>query len=165
MPPATPKACPCGSNLLFAACCEPVIAQHAAAKTALQLMRSRYSAFALGEARHILASHQASANDISDTRIQQLRAELGSQHWLALRIIDTRQGREQDLTGIVEFCAFYREHNGSIGQLHERSRFHRNDGRWFYVDGDLLPPLALGRNDPCWCGSHRKYKKCHLNAT
>ena len=54
MPPATPKACPCGSNLLFAACCEPVIAQHAAAKTALQLMRSRYSAFALGLVDYIL---------------------------------------------------------------------------------------------------------------
>lgn len=165
MPSAKAKPCPCGSDLPFAACCELVMAQHAAAKTALQLMRSRYSAFALGEARHILASHRASANDITDARIQQLQSELNDQHWLALRILATEQGEAHDATGIVEFCAFYRDRNGGIRQLHERSRFARDDGRWFYIDGDVLPPLTLGRNDRCWCGSERKYKKCHMGAT
>lgn len=124
-------------------------------------MRSRYSAFARGHARHILASHQASADAISPEALEQLQAELAEQQWLGLRVLDTRQGAQQDSSGIVEFCAFYRDADGGLGQLHERSRFVRENDVWLYVDGDFLPPLPMGRNDPCWCGSGRKYKKCH----
>ncbi|MEZ5505160.1 MAG: YchJ family metal-binding protein [Gammaproteobacteria bacterium] len=47
------------------------------------------------------------------------------------------------------------------GTLHERSRFVKEDGRWFYLDGEMLPLPSPGRNDPCWCGSGQKFKKCH----
>lgn len=161
MPPAEP--CPCGSGQAFSACCEPVIALRGSASTALQLMRSRYSAFARGDARHILASHQDSMATISPEKIRHLQAELHEQNWLALRILDSHQGSESDTHGTVEFCAFYRTRNGRVEQLHEHSRFVRDESGWLYVDGDPLPPVAMGRNDPCWCGSGRKYKKCHLD--
>ncbi|MFT5575643.1 MAG: SEC-C motif-containing protein [Bermanella sp.] len=130
-------------------------------------MRSRYTAFATGNARHLLATHQATAANFSDLQREQLQAEMQGQQWLALRIHNTERGGAQDETGVVEFTAYYRDTHSNtdkanIGQLHERSRFSHDNGCWLYVDGDSLPPTPLGRNDACWCGSSRKYKKCHL---
>ncbi|NJL45208.1 MAG: hypothetical protein HC922_04545 [Leptolyngbyaceae cyanobacterium SM2_3_12] len=59
----------------------------------------------------------------------------------------------------VEFIAYYRE--ASLGQVHERSRFSQQKGRWFYLDGDALPPIFPKPQAPCWCGSGKKYKACH----
>lgn len=159
--------CPCGSGSELRHCCGPVIADPSAAQTAEQLMRSRYTAFATGEARHLLASHKASAGQFSDRQVEQLKAEMIGQEWLGLRILDSEQGQNPDKTGIVEFTAYYRDtseanQGPNIGQLHERSRFVREKDGWLYLDGEPLPPVPMGRNDPCWCGSGRKYKKCHL---
>ena len=57
--------------------------------------------------------------------------------WRRLQIVDTVAGRADDQTGIVEFRASFRSPDGS-GVLHERSRFARLEGRWRYVDGDVL---------------------------
>jgi SEC-C motif-containing protein len=67
---------------------------------------------------------------------------------------------------MVEFRALYRTITG-MGVLHERSRFLYEDGCWYYVDGELIEDGALrsgktGRNEPCPCGSGKKYKKCCL---
>lgn len=147
-----PKVCPCGSGQPYAACCAPLHRDERQATTAEALMRSRYSAFVLKKADYLLASwHPASRPaelDLSDDET----------HWQRLQIIACEKGGESDSEGYVEFAAF---HEG--GQLHERSRFVREEGRWFYLDGEILPPLAparVGRNDPCPCGSGRKFKKC-----
>ena len=66
----------------------------------------------------------------------------------------------------MEFTATYKE-RGLVKPHHEISRFSRVDGQWYYVDGELVKPATeqrqrpkVGRNEPCPCGSGRKYKKC-----
>ena len=91
-------------------------------------MRSRYCAFVLENAPYLLATWHASTRpaDVSfDTAVK----------WLGLQV---REYREQDSTHAqVEFVARYRL-DGRAVRLHERSRFLREDGRWYYVDGDML---------------------------
>lgn len=79
--------------------------------------------------------------------------------WLGLKIIKSAIDRTDSFVGFVEFAAFYRA--GDAGQLHEQSRFVRENGRWYYMDGRILPPLEFKRSQPCWCGSGKKYKRCH----
>ncbi len=122
------------------------------ATTAEALMRSRFSAFVLKNSAYLLASWQSS------TRPPELDLSDDETHWQRLHIMASEQGTAGDSTGYVEFAAFY-----DGGQLHERSRFVREEGRWVYVDGEILPPVEpvkVGRNDPCPCGSGKKYKKC-----
>jgi SEC-C motif-containing protein len=85
---------------------------------------------------------------------------------LGLEICSTEQGGVDDNDGLVEFIASYRE-NGVVRSHHEISRFKREAGRWYYVDGDapkvetyVKEQPKVGRNDPCPCGSGKKYKKC-----
>ncbi|ERS11373.1 preprotein translocase SecA [Alcanivorax sp. PN-3] len=113
-------------------------------------MRSRYSAFVLNDAAYVKASwHPA-------TRPAPLTLEDGDQ-WLGLTVLDSHQEGED---GWVHFRATCREGDG-FAVLEERSRFLREDGRWFYLDGEHdVRPLKPGRNDPCPCGSGKKHKKC-----
>jgi SEC-C motif-containing protein len=86
--------------------------------------------------------------------------------WLGLEIRSTELGGEGDQEGRVEFVATYRE-KGAVRHYHEISRFLKQDGVWYFVDGELQKPETqiravpkVGRNDPCPCGSGKKYKKC-----
>lgn len=121
--------CPCGSGRVYDACCGP-LHEGAEAPTAEALMRSRFSAFALGLAEYLLASWHPS------TRPASLELDDGTV-WRRLQIVDTVAGGPDDAEGVVEFRASYRDADGA-GVLHERSRFTRVDGRWAYVDGDVL---------------------------
>ncbi|HWS52341.1 MAG TPA: YchJ family metal-binding protein [Microbacterium sp.] len=127
--------CPCFSGDRFDRCCGPVIAG-AAAPTAERLMRSRYTAFALGRADHLLASWHPS------TRPRSMELE-DDVEWRRLVIVDTERGGPFDRDGVVEFEAHWRT-AGARGILHERSRFVREDRRWLYVDGDVAPAAKLG---------------------
>jgi SEC-C motif domain protein len=98
--------------------------------TAEALMRSRFEAFARGDAAHLLATWHPT------TRPAALDLDDGLE-WRALQIVDTVAGGPDDDDGVVEFRASYRSPEGA-GLLHERSRFTRVDGRWVYVDGDIL---------------------------
>jgi len=154
--------CPCGSNLVFSACCGRYHAGEAA-PTAEALMRSRYAAYALGHLDYIEATCSgpaAIAFDRAEAEILQLGTE-----WLGLEVSRTTRGRERDSEGTVSFTARYR-HKGTEQALVETSLFRRIDDRWFYYD--RAPEFAAagaaaaraGRNDPCPCGSGKKYKKC-----
>jgi len=92
-------------------------------------MRSRFAAFRDGDAAWLLASWHPSTRpaelDLSD-----------SPAWRGLQIVETVAGGPEDTMGIVEFRATYLE-DGAVGVLHERSRFVREDGRWYYVDGEI----------------------------
>jgi SEC-C motif-containing protein len=94
-------------------------------------MRSRFAAFKRGDAEWLLRTWHPStrppALDLTDNPV-----------WRGLQIVDTARGGAADPAGIVEFRATYLRDNGGIDVLHERSRFVREDGRWYYVDGDLL---------------------------
>lgn len=120
--------CPCGTGLTFGECCAPIHTGQRDAPTAEALMRSRFTAFAISDDAYLLRSwHPA-------TRPSRLDAEPGIR-WLRLDIVDTVAGGPFDKEGIVEFVAHYRSEDGR-GQLHERSRFVRQDS-WCYVDGDV----------------------------
>ncbi|QOC25726.1 SEC-C domain-containing protein [Microbacterium hominis] len=126
--PAPGSRCVCGSGDAFAACCGPVL-DGEAAPTAEALMRSRYSAFALGDGAHLLASwHPATRPD---------RLELDAQtDWRGLEILSTEQGRAGDTRGVVSFRARWADRSsGDRGVLAETSRFRLVDGRWTYLDG------------------------------
>ncbi|MEU8185291.1 YchJ family protein [Micromonospora sp. NPDC049044] len=125
----TPPACPCGSGQAYAACCAPVHAGDAQAPTAEALMRSRFSAFALGDTGYLLRSWHSS------TRPEDLELS-PAQRWTRLEIIDTERGGLLDTAGTVTFHAHYRD-AGRPGTIIERSRFVREDGRWVYLDGDV----------------------------
>ncbi|MFG1654806.1 YchJ family protein [Micromonospora sp. NPDC049275] len=124
------RVCPCGSGQAYADCCFPVHGGAAQAPTAEALMRSRFSAFALGDADYLLRSWHSS------TRPARLELTPG-QRWTRLEIAETERGGLLDATGTVTFHAHYRE-AGRPGALTERSRFIREDGRWVYLDGDQL---------------------------
>lgn len=95
--------------------------------TAEALMRSRFAAFKAADAAWLLASWHPSTRpatlDLSDNPV-----------WRGLQIVDTVDGGAADETGIVEFRATYLDHDGGIAVQHERSRFVRDDRRWYYLD-------------------------------
>lgn len=99
-------------------------------------MRSRYTAFSLGEEAHLLRSWHPS------TRPAHVEIEPDLE-WRRLVILDTSLGGPFDAEGVVEFEAHWRQ-AGERGSLHERSRFVREDRRWYYVDGDVAPATKLG---------------------
>lgn len=121
--------CPCGQSADYARCCGPLHAGTALATTAEQLMRSRYSAYVLRRADYLLATWHAS------TRPAGLDVEGDATAWLGLRVL--RHGAEGPDRALVEFVARYRVGGASAQRLHEVSRFRREDGRWFYVDGEF----------------------------
>lgn len=127
--------CPCGSALTYAACCGRWHAAHAAggkltAPTPEALMRSRYAAFVLDLRGYLLASWHAS------TRPASLEPPERGLKWLGL---DVKRAPLQDADhGTVEFVARSKL-GGRAHRLHETSRFVRENGEWFYVDGDLTP--------------------------
>ncbi len=141
--------CYCCSAVDFAHCCAPFL-QGQQAATPEQLMRSRYTAFVLKNGDYLLRTLHPSQHKPDEHA--QLAQAFGLT-WLGLRVLHAAGDR-------VEFCAFYAAPRG-LGQLHENSRFVRENGEWFYVDGEFLPSLKLQRNDSCPCGSGQKYKKCH----
>lgn len=115
--------CPCTSGLPLEACCGRVLADHAAATTPEQLMRSRFSAFALGDTAHLLRTWHASTRPATLTLDDSIR-------W-------TRLDVERTDTALVEFVAHYRGPHGP-GRQHEVSRFVREGGLWFYSGGVSL---------------------------
>jgi SEC-C motif domain protein len=139
--------CPCGSAIPTPQCCELYISGSASAPTAEALMRSRYTAYSQGNVNYLVATlHPKSCRP--DDRPTLLRS-VQAMRWVGLRIIKTQRGQVQDKGGIVEFVALYQpieksnlQNMGVTHQLHERSRFVKEGEQWFYVDGDILPPLT-----------------------
>ena len=126
----TLSPCPCGDLIGYAACCG-LLHEGAAAASAEHLMRSRYSAYVLKREDYLLASWHP------DTRPATLRlaAQQPAPTWLGLEV--RRQQRIDEDHAVVEFVARYRLGGGRAQRQHETSRFVRQDGRWYYFDGEL----------------------------
>ncbi|NJN74041.1 MAG: YchJ family protein [Limnothrix sp. RL_2_0] len=150
--------CPCGSGQLLAECCAPYLQGQRNAPTAEKLMRSRYSAYFTKNIDYLINTHHPSRR-ASNSR-EMITATANSVTWLGLIVLDTEAGQLEDETGVVEFVALFQE-KGRKTQLRERSQFRKQQGRWFYLDGDILPALKPKRNEPCWCNSGKKFKQCH----
>ncbi len=151
--------CPCNPEKNFDQCCGPYLAGKTNAPTAEALMRSRYSAFSRKEYDYIISTTHASTRPGEKKFDQQ-----GEPAWSGLEIISTEKGGPGDTEGTVEFIARYKSSGGTY-RYHELSSFVFEDGQWYYVDGDIIPQQTvrsekIGRNQPCPCGSGRKYKKC-----
>lgn len=155
--------CPCGSGQTYDECCGPIIAKETAAPTAEALMRSRYTAFATGEIQHLHDSLAPGTR--GDFNFEETRKWAESSQWLGLEITDTRGGGENDDKGEVEFTAKFKQKSGASSHR-ERGNFKKVDGLWYYVDGNVMGPETIrkgpkvGRNEPCPCGSGKKFKKC-----
>ncbi|MCP1504278.1 SEC-C motif-containing protein [Curtobacterium herbarum] len=122
----SPDRCPCLSGNPYDECCGPLHAG-APAPTAERLMRSRFSAFALGLPEYLLRSWHPR------TRPESLDLDPG-QRWTRLDIVGTRSGGPFDSAGTVTFCAWWRS-DTERGTLEETSDFVREGGHWYYVDG------------------------------
>jgi SEC-C motif-containing protein len=116
--------------LPYLGCCGRWLESDTPAPDAQALMRSRYTAFVLERGDYLLATwHPAN-------RPARIDFEPGVK-WLGLEV---RWQEQTDPTHAqVEFVARQRDRSGRAVRLHERSRFVKEDGRWFYVDGDKLP--------------------------
>ncbi len=165
----TQNTCPCGSELALNQCCQPLIQGKKKAVTAEDLLRARYTAFALGEVDFILNTHH------SKTRHEVKREEIEqwskSSHWLGLKIVQKEAGGEKDEQGTIVFCATYQETpvtEETPNKEHwEQSLFEKEKGEWRFLDakGIQVGPYRraepkVGRNDVCPCGSGKKFKKC-----
>lgn len=131
MKPHSDPLCPCGSGLALPDCCGRYLDGGESAPTAEALMRSRYSAWCLQRNDYLLDSWHPS------TRPARLTPDSANPvHWIGLKILNTLSGGSQDDAGTVEFVARGKV-NGRAQRLHEISRFVREQGRWYYVDGDV----------------------------
>jgi SEC-C motif-containing protein len=126
------NSCPCSSGLLFDNCCEPIISGRKAAVTAQELMRSRYTAFTQANVDYLMRSHSAKTRPVKERKSIEKWAK--SVVWMGLTIIQAQAGEASDEVGYVEFKAFYIE-NGQPQQIHEKSLFRRENGKWVYVSG------------------------------
>jgi SEC-C motif-containing protein len=126
-------------------------------------MRSRYTAYARREVDYLIDTHLPH----DEARRSGILAWAERAAFVGLEVLETVAGQPEDETGVVEFIAHTQE--GGREQHHrERSRFVRQGGRWYFIDGDASSPALaptgglarVGRNEPCPCGSGKKYKKC-----
>jgi SEC-C motif-containing protein len=161
------KVCPCGSGRPYAECCEPYITGAKNPPTAEALMRSRYSAYAEHAVDYIIDT--CAKNGENDIDLKQTKDWSEQSTWLGLKIISVEKGGPADTDGSVEFEATY-ERDGLRDVHHEQGRFTKKQDRWLYDEGHVVPRTVvragpkIGRNDPCPCGSGKKYKHCHGKA-
>ncbi|QKJ87322.1 hypothetical protein PMPD1_2378 [Paramixta manurensis] len=145
--------CPCCSGLQYSLCCAPYLSGEAIVQTPQALMRSRYTAYSKQNAEYLVSTWHASCRTPQLTQV--LSESFAATTWLSLNVNACEAG-SHDNEGFVTFFARYLEKQRT-GTLYERSRFLREDQRWYYIDGTTP---QVGRNDRCPCGAEKKYKKC-----
>jgi len=123
----TAAGCPCGTAAPYDDCCGRLHRGAARAGSPQELMRSRYSAFAVGDEAYLLRTWHP------DTRPAAGILDAGTR-WLRLDVLATTGGGPFHAEGTVEFRAHYRA-GGRAGSLHENSRFTHHEGAWVYLDG------------------------------
>ena len=160
--PKRGQPCSCGSGQLFEACCEPVLGDLRRAATAEQLMRARFTAHVAHNFKFLHDSYKATAG-------KPYVAEEGDPGivWTKL-VVHSHEALPDGEKAFVDFSAYGVE-EGVEKVLHEKAEFQRVDGAWLYTREARLGPAPykastpkVGRNDPCPCGSGKKYKQCCL---
>ncbi|WP_026111535.1 YchJ family protein [Winslowiella toletana] len=147
------EKCPCCSGMQYSLCCEPWLNGSGFPPSAEKLMRSRYTAYVKQDAAYLIATWHSS---VRHPQLQSVLEEsFANTRWLGLNITAQQAGKDDDEAFVTFFARF--AENQRTSAIHERSRFLRDDQRWYYIDG-IAP--QVGRNDRCPCGSEKKYKKC-----
>jgi len=156
--------CPCNSGKAYGECCGPILDGTAKAETAEALMRARYSAYVTEHIAFLRDSAVKAVQDEFDEKAS--TAWSRAAQWHSMEIIRTEAGGKDDTRGVVEFRATYTA-NGEFCNHHEVSTFVKEPDGWKFEDGELVgeKPIQreapkVGRNDPCPCGSGKKFKKC-----
>ena len=139
--------CICGSDLVYAQCCEKFIDAKEQPKTAVELMRSRYSAYALKNGQYMYDTCSKNLQDLSDIEA----INNSTIEWIGLKV-------ESFSDYEVTFTAFYKD-NGKIGAIKEHSYFIDENGCLKYDRGEMLE-AKIERNEKCPCQSGKKFKKC-----
>ena len=157
--------CPCGSGQPYSQCCA-LYHQGQPAPTAQKLMQSRFSAYALKQIDYLIDTTWPRQQPA--LKKQEIHQRADNTHWIRLDIIDTEAGLTTDVTGIVEFKATFTTPEDLKEQVyHERSDFIKEEGRWYFIYPNLRQSSEAkkrpNRNDPCICGSGRKFKKCCMS--
>jgi SEC-C motif domain protein len=159
------NACPCGSEKTFENCCSPLIQGKAFAKTAEDLLRARYTAFTVGAVDFILKTHHSKT--VHEVKREEIEEWSKSSEWLGLKVIEKSEGTENDEKATIIFQAQYKVKE-KLEDHFEKSFFEKENGQWKFLDAHGLhqgpyvrSEPKLGRNDPCHCGSGKKFKKCH----
>lgn len=151
------QECPCG-NGEYSQCCGPIIGGSVQASTPEQLMRARYSAYATGAIEFLGKSTHSKSRKQFDPEAAEIWSR--ESRWLGLTILGADSS--QPNRAHVSFEASYEDKNGAPVLHRERSLFEREGGEWRFVSGGAIPVVSqkIGRNEPCPCGSGKKYKKC-----
>jgi len=153
--------CYCGNSLTYDECCGAIHNGTREAKTAEELMRSRYTAFVLADIDYILKTYASETRPTEDR--EGILNWAKSVKWIRLEVLNTKLGNETDEEGFVEFKVHYFE-NRLNETIHEKSYFVKEEGSWVYVSGEYPKEMKKenlpGRNEPCFCGSGKKFKKC-----
>ena len=157
-------SCPCRSGKTLEECCGPFLNGTAWPSTAEALMRARYSAFATGNVDFIHESHEPASR--GDLDREQTEAWSSRSEWNGFDVLSVDAGGVDDDQGTVEFVAHYAI-DGNAHEHHEIATFSKIDDKWYFVDGVVAGQQTfrregpkVGRNDPCPCGSGKKFKKC-----
>lgn len=158
------KMCPCCSEIPYEKCCGPYITGESDPPTALALMRSRYTAFTQANIDYIERTrHPHSEHDFDKAGTTSWAKE---SQWLGFELLNAEAGEKDDEGGSVEFIAKYTV-DGKKQDHHEMALFQKHEGKWYFMDGDFVKGETyrreapkVGRNDPCPCGSGKKFKKC-----
>jgi SEC-C motif-containing protein len=156
--------CPCGNQIEYSECCGRYHSGAALAPTAEALMRSRYSAYVVCDIDYLVQTLPL----LDRKGFDRVGAKEWSKQaeWLGLEIVSTKDGLENDLTGVVEFKAKFKQSDTEFIH-HEIGKFKKAGSRWQFIDGKIVLPDAdlkdlptPGRNAACLCGSGKKFKNC-----
>ena len=157
-------SCPCASGKPYSECCEPYLLGRAKPETAALLMRSRYTAYALSSVDYIYETSCPRVQKEFDA--PKTKSWSQSATWSGLEILREVKGSPDDENGIVEFVAHYTVNDKPFNH-HEIATFEKHNGVWVFIDGRIIgtdperrDTPKIGRNEPCPCGSGKKYKKC-----
>ncbi len=129
------KQCSCDNSTDYAACCGRFISGNAVAETPEQLMRSRYSAYSMANIDYIVQTMRGTALQGFDKQHARQWAQAAT--WQGLQVVHTEMDADKADVGYVEFIAKF-QLDGQNQQIHEKSRFKKYDGRWYYVDGKKI---------------------------
>lgn len=155
--------CPCDLHQEYADCCGRYHKEESA-PSALALMRSRYTAFCLGDVAYLQRSMRGKAS--LHFQPESTREWANAVNWLGLTILQDYAHPQDPTIAYVEFIARFM-HKDCVQAIHELSEFHNIDDKWYYVDG-IKPqnphspkPQKISKNGLCPCNSQKKYKNCH----
>lgn len=157
--------CPCTSTKTFGECCARFLSRKAKPKTAEELLRSRYTAFVVADIDYVVETHHSKT--VKDVNRKELEEWAQDSDWISLKVMEKEAGEANDEKGTIVFHAQY-DMDGKHNDHFEKSFFEKENGDWKFLDahGIQTGPYVreepkTGRNDPCPCGSGKKYKKCH----